>query len=448
MDDYCHSVVLDDSLCKGCTNCIKKCPTEAIRVRNGKARIINERCIDCGECLRTCPYKAKVTHTDSWDKMADFKYNIALPAPTLYMQFANATSKAHVIMALKMLGFDYVYEVARGAEIVTTITNKMLKEGKGVRPIISSACPAVVRLIQLNYPNLIPHLLQVKSPMEMAAMNARKEFCALHNVDPNEVGLFFISPCAAKMTAVQSPVGIKKSNIDGVLSIRTVYFKMFKQLAKIKDKEIEDYNQSGYTGVRWSSDGGEAVALATDKVLSVDGIHNVIKIFEELENDTLDDVEFIEASACTGGCLGGPLTVENMFVATTRTRKQKETLPMYGSPIAEEEMKDYEFDAPIIHIDVTTLDSDINEAMKKFERMNAICEELPALDCGACGAPSCRALAEDIVRGNADETDCIFKLRERVRTLAEQMIDLENRMPPIIGIKNYKEKNQKKDEDK
>lgn len=438
MDDYYHSVVLDNKLCKGCTNCIKKCPTEAIRVRNGKAIIINEKCIDCGECLRTCPYKAKIAQTDTWDDLSKFKYRIALPAPSLYMQFANAPSKEHVIKALQMLGFDYVYEVARGAEIVTSITNKILKTESYQRPVISSACPAVVKLIQLNYPNLIPNLLKIKSPMEMAAINAKKEFCEEHNVSPSEVGVFFISPCAAKMTAVKSPIGISKSNVDGVLSIKTVYFRMFKQLAKIKDEELPDSNQAGYKGVRWAADGGEAVALNTEKILAVDGIHNVIKIFEELENDSIEDVDFIEASACTGGCLGGPLAVENMFVATARTKKFKESLPSHGLSIADSEMEEYEFDCPIIHKDVTKLDTDISEAMRKYDRMVSLCDELPALDCGACGAPSCKALAEDIVRGIADITDCIFVLRRKVRKLAEEMMALESRMPPVIGEENNK----------
>lgn len=112
---YSHSVLLDEKLCKGCTNCIKKCPMEAIRVQNGKARILNDKCIDCGECIRTCPYKAKVAHTDSWDLLAEYKYTIALPAPSLYMQFdTNLYTRKHIIAALKALGFDAIYEVAAG----------------------------------------------------------------------------------------------------------------------------------------------------------------------------------------------------------------------------------------------------------------------------------------------------------------------------------------------
>ena len=103
---YSHSVLLDEKLCKGCTNCIKKCPMEAIRVQRGKARILNDKCIDCGECIRTCPYKAKVAHTDSWELLAEYKYTIALPAPSLYMQFdLNKYSRKHIISNIKIISY-------------------------------------------------------------------------------------------------------------------------------------------------------------------------------------------------------------------------------------------------------------------------------------------------------------------------------------------------------
>jgi Fe-S-cluster-containing hydrogenase component 2 len=92
MQGYYHSVTLDEDKCMGCTNCIKRCPTEAIRVRDGKAYIIAERCIDCGECIRICPYHAKIAVTDPLDAIDDYRYKIALPAPTLYGQFENLTS--------------------------------------------------------------------------------------------------------------------------------------------------------------------------------------------------------------------------------------------------------------------------------------------------------------------------------------------------------------------
>ena len=157
-----HSVQLDKSRCKGCTNCLMHCPTEAIRVRDGRAHIIAERCIDCGECIRICDYHAKVAVTDKFDTIKAFRYAIALPAPSLYGQFRNLQSVQPVLSALKKIGFDDVFEVARGADIVSRAIAQKLREPNLPRPLISSACPAVVRLIQVRFPDLIPHIVDVR----------------------------------------------------------------------------------------------------------------------------------------------------------------------------------------------------------------------------------------------------------------------------------------------
>ena len=128
MNTYFHSVTLDKDLCRGCTNCIKHCPTEAIRVRNGKARIIKERCIDCGECIRVCPYHAKKAVTDPLSRINDFKYKIALPAPSLYVQFKNSPDINKILTGLKVLGFDRVFEVAHAAELVTAATKEFVEK--------------------------------------------------------------------------------------------------------------------------------------------------------------------------------------------------------------------------------------------------------------------------------------------------------------------------------
>ena len=135
MNTYFHSVRLDEEKCMGCTNCIKRCPTQAIRVRSGKAHIISERCIDCGECIRVCPHHAKYSHRDSMNRIIEFKYRVALPAPSLYGQFNNLDDIGYVITALKMLGFDEVFEVARGAELVSDATRKYIAEHDIPRPV-------------------------------------------------------------------------------------------------------------------------------------------------------------------------------------------------------------------------------------------------------------------------------------------------------------------------
>ena len=139
MDRYYHSVTLDKDKCVGCTNCLKRCPTEAIRVRGGRAHIIDERCIDCGECIRVCEHHAKIANTNPLSAINGFPYKIALPAPSLYGQFKNLRSISDVIEGLKMMGFDAVYEVARGADIVSVAVMERMKEPDCPRPLIYSS---------------------------------------------------------------------------------------------------------------------------------------------------------------------------------------------------------------------------------------------------------------------------------------------------------------------
>lgn len=437
METYFHSVTLDEEKCRGCTNCIKRCPTEAIRVRKSKARIINERCIDCGECIRVCPYHAKKAITDSFDTMYSYKYRIAVPAPSLYGQFKPEFSRNLILNALKHVGFNEVYEVAKAAEYVTDATKKLM-ERKGLKkPLISSACPAVVRLIQVRFPNLIDNLVRLESPMEVAAKTIKRKVAVTVNLPVEDIGVFFITPCAAKATSVKAPYENEKSSVDAVISIKDIYLKLLSALESGCGSEI--LTHAGFEGVRWANSGGEGLALGTDKFLAVDGIHNVITILEAVENDKLENVEFIEALSCTGGCLGGPLTVENVYVAKTRLKKHiDEARGGNVASIPEDMSHDLDWTGNIEYKPVMKLDSDMEKAIKKLEELEEINEQLPGLDCGSCGAPSCRALAEDIVRGMANETDCIFKLREKVRDLAAQMMELEAKIPPVMdkGMKD------------
>jgi iron only hydrogenase large subunit-like protein len=444
MGNYFHSVTLDEEKCRGCTNCIKRCPTEAIRVRKSKARIINERCIDCGECIRICPYHAKMAITDDFSCIKAFKYRIAIPAPTLYSQFKPEYSRNKLLNAFKLIGFDDVYEVARGAEFVTEAT-KSLIDGAGVKkPLISSACPAVVRLIQVRFPNLIDNLVKLESPMEVSAKIIKRKTAVLKGLKPSDIGVFFITPCAAKVTSVKAPYENQKSFVDGVISIREIYLRLLSKLELAE--ETEQLAQAGYEGIRWANSGGEGLAIGSDRFLAVDGIHNVITILEAIENDKLEDVDFIEALSCAGGCLGGPLTVENVYVAKTRLKKHIDEARANTHQNSNQEKfeEDIVWTGNIVYKPVMKLDDDFGIAMKKLEELEHINDELPGLDCGACGAPSCRALAEDIVRGIANETDCIFKLREKVRDLAAQMMELESKIPPVMD----KDKEKDKDKDK
>lgn len=430
-----HSVRLNRELCMGCTNCIKKCPTEAIRVRDGKARISESRCIDCGECIRACPHHAKSAEMDSISRLHDFRHTIALAAPSLYAQFGAPATREMVLSALHGIGFDDVYEVALGAEIVSRRTNEYLTEAlsHNLRPVISSACPAVVRLIQMKYPGLIPNLVPFDAPMEVVANLARQQTMKKTGLTADQIGIFFISPCPAKRTAVVNPIGQKESAVDGVIAISDAYPLILGHLEKQDAGHHSNFKteiQAGACGVRWGSSGGEAGALHTEKYLAVDGIHNVIAILEEIENERLRDIDFIEANSCTGGCIGGPLTVSNRFSAKSRHRiyiAAAENISAAQQADIEEMMTQADLQPwpeEVVENRAMALDEDIFQALQKYEAMKKIAINLPGLDCGSCGAPDCLALAEDIVRGEATETDCIFKLKEMLQHQKEGQSDV------------------------
>ena len=420
-----HSVRLEKDKCRACTNCLKRCPTEAIRVRGGRAHIIDDRCIDCGECIRVCEYHAKVAITDPLSSIARFKYKIALPAPSMYGQFKNIRSISQVLLGLKAMGFDEVFEVARAADVVTRAIREKLRQRDLPRPLISTACPAIVRLIQVRFPDLIDHLVDIRQPMEVAALIAKREFARKHEIDESEIGCFFITPCPAKVTAIRNPIGHESSAVDGAISVLEIYGLLSSHTKRAETDE--SLITASPWGVGWASSGGEANAVCPDNALAVDGIENVIRVLEEIENDKLD-LEFFEGNACTGGCVGGPLNFENNYVARNIIKKLIDrAVGMYPDDKVDVSLlTKYPLynRTPILPNSAMKLDDDLVEAMRKMEKIEEMYKKLPGYDCGSCGSPTCHTFAEDIVQGFAREMDCIHIMKEQLRIMAQQMVNL------------------------
>ena len=387
MSEFFHSVTLDRDLCHGCINCVKRCPTEAIRVRDGKARIIKERCIDCGECVRTCPHHAKKARHDSLSMLDSYRYTVALPAPALYGQFNHLDDIEIVLRGLLALGFDHVFEVSRGAEIVSDATRRLMNEGRLKKPVISSACPAVVRLIRVRFPDLCEHVLPLKSPMEVAAMLAREEAVKKTGLPPDSIGIFFISPCAAKVTDVRVPIGIERSQVDGVLAISDIYPQLVHKMNHLSETEGErgePLAHSGIIGVSWSSIGGEAAGLLNENHLAADGIENVIKVLEELEDEKLQELDFIELNACSGGCVGGIFAAENGYVARARIQRLRKYLPVSCNRLQDAgDPERLEWTEQLEYAPVMSLAGNVEEAMRLMKEIDFICDRLPQLDCGS-----------------------------------------------------------------
>ena len=423
LDKFYHSVRLSEDLCMGCINCIKRCPTQAIRVRNKKAQINSKFCIDCGECIRVCPHHAKHAIYDKLEDLKQYEYTVALPAPSLYSQFNNLDDVNVVLNALLLMGFDDVYEVSAAAELVSEATREYLSKYPDKLPAISTACPSVVRLIRVRFPNLIPNLLPLNPPVEVAAILAAKRAMEKTGLGRDKIGIIFISPCPSKVTYARSPLGTEHSEVDKVLAIKDVYPRLLSCM-KAVGEDSPEIGTSGKIGVSWGRSGGEASGLFTEDYLAADGIENVIRVLEDMEDQKFTNLKFVELNACNGGCVGGVLTVENPYVAEVKLKRLRKYMPVARSHMesgGEELVKwtslvQYE---PVFHLGDT-----MTESFARLNQVERLLKKFPGLDCGSCGAPTCKSLAEDIVRGEAAESDCIYFLRDNVHKLTREVARL------------------------
>ncbi|MBC3899312.1 4Fe-4S dicluster domain-containing protein [Acetobacterium malicum] len=426
MEKLLHSVYLDEDKCLGCTTCLRNCPTGAIRVRGGKAIINESKCIDCGECIRICPHHAKLAKTDPLSKKDDYKYTVAMVAPAIIGQFKPKYSIDQILSAVKALGFDEVVEVAYGAEIVGQALKYEYHAKRYPKPLVSSACPAVVKLIQVRFPELTDNICRLKSPMAMTARLVRKRLREEGIYKNADVGIFFITPCAAKATMVNNPAASeydKYDQIDGAIAMKDIYSDLASLIGTCPVQE--GMHNTTPESCSWALSGGESDYLKNKNVLHVDGIQNVINVLEEIECGKLDTIEFFEGLACIGGCVGGCLTVENNYVAKMYIQDRAKTMKQTSIVHMSDEYVKSIYNSGMMHIkeritprSPEPLDQDINKAIAKMKQIEVLESKLPGLDCGSCGAPGCRALAEDIVAGKAKEIDCVFILKDRIRDLS------------------------------
>ena len=415
MGSYKHSVSLNPDKCLGCTHCLKHCSTEAIRIRNKRAVIDPARCIDCGECIRVCPHHAKKAVSDKLSDIPKDKFKIALPAPSLYGQFSNLDDIDYVLKGLLDYGFDDVYEVARAAEIVSDYTRREMK--KLEKPVISSACPVIARLLSLRYPLLADKLLTLLPPMELAAKEAKEQALQKHpELKEDDICTVFISPCPAKVSYVKNKTGENKSYVDYVVSMSDVYF----ELLNVMKPEIGEapVSTTGMIGLGWASTGGEATAIFNEKYLAADGIENVVRVLEEIDNGSFPELEFVELNACPGGCVGGVMTVANPYIAKARISNLRRYLPVSGShaPDGDDVPDDVKEKQEFEYIPVT-LGSGFGDAIKIMQERERLKKMLPGIDCGSCGSPTCATFAQDVANGVSDISECIVFMREELEKL-------------------------------
>ena len=286
------------------------------------------------------------------------------------------------------------------------------------KPVISSACPVVTRLISLRYPYLCDHVMPMLPPMEMAARLARRRALERNpHLRHDDVFVVFISPCTAKVSYIKNGDAEHRSAVDLVVSMGDIYFRLIDVMKR--DVSAVDLSRTGKIGLSWASVGGEATAVFNDRYLAADGIENVHKVLEEIDNAVFPDIDFVELNACPGGCVGGTMTVANPFVAKARLRTLRHYLPVTRNSAADGEgrvtIPDHFLTETLTYQPVSTLSDDRAEAMRLMGEIQSLQAELPGIDCGGCGAPSCYAFAADVIAGCARPDECVELLRRSAR---------------------------------
>jgi iron only hydrogenase large subunit-like protein len=418
-EHFHHALKIVREACIGCFHCMSICPTEAIRVKNGKAELLEHKCVDCGFCFRVCPVNAIIVEQDDFNRIFEYKARVALVPAVMIGQFPEDISTEQIYSEIMELGFTHVFEVEHGVDVLHPAQNKYLEDHADTRPMISSFCPAVVRLIQVKFPALLENMVHLKAPLDISAMYYRKQLID-QGLDSEDIGIFYITPCAAKIAAVKSPVGDDKSDITGVINLDFMFNKVYTRIKQSKASSciVPQKKELSSKNILWSLTNGE-VANTPGRCLAIDEIHNVIEFLEKLENEEMQDIDFLELRACDESCAGGVLATSNRFFIVERLRKRAaETDRKDAWKKDSPEIEDYEgFLKRNIGLkkvkprSMMKLDEDMAEAMKKLKRVQEISKSLPDVDCGVCGSPSCRAFAEDIVQGDAVINQCIFVQR-------------------------------------
>ena len=446
MNQYFHSIRIDPEKCTGRMKCLRMCPTQAIRIRDGKAVIIEEKCIDCGECITICPENAIIPLTDPFGELTKFRHTVALPSPALYAQFGREILPEKILSGIKRLGFDDACDLAFTCGEVSFAIQEYLREYQGPKPLISNVCPTVVRLIQVKYPALINQVIPIDTPRELAAREIKRKKSKTLGLKEEDVGTFYITPCSVKMISIKQPAEKGKSHIDGAIAISDIYGPL---LAAMEDIENRSYHKAlkniCILGIGWAMAGGICRTLRLRNSLAVSGLSEIIKVFNDIERGRLKNIDFVEAYSCHQGCVGGSLTVENLYISYNKILKLIETLEfeqIKACPDIREVRKLYRekyffLEGKLEPRPLKPLDKDLAKAIKKRKEKEDIHESLPKIDCGACGAPTCLAFAEDVVKGEARLADCIFNLPQRFKELSRELVELLDKSASLHPVKSH-----------
>jgi len=412
MKEFYHAQRTLGERCNECMHCVRICPTQAIRIHSHQIDIVNELCIDCGECINICPEHVYEPVADGAENFTSYTYKVVIPSPVLYAQFDIGIHPSFIHRALLQMGFDEVMDIGEETEQFGVVLLHHIRLHPESIPMVSSFCPAIVRLIQVRYPNLIGNIIPLEVPREMLAKRIKQTFPTKLGLKQEEIGVFYLTPCPAKIVSIREPAEKASSWIDGAIPIRDIYNLITPKLLEIlKDNPVPPKGGFVY-GKGWSVMGHFSQDVGSEYCLTVAGIGHVKRIFDDIESGRLKNIAVIEALACNQGCVGGSFCAENPYIARHHSfRLQRE----YGSHgeldaaalIAAYDRGEYSLEHPILPRPLH-LGDDLATSIKRMRQKERILGQLPHKNCSLCGSPSCDIFAEDCAYGLADVTECVF----------------------------------------
>lgn len=447
-DVFHHALRFNREACIGCSHCMATCPTEAITVMDGHPVLDPNRCIDCGKCYSVCPVGAIEVEQDDFQTIYNYKYPILILPSIFSAQFPDKVNQESIYSALYELGFYRVFEIEKSVDIIVKSLKEKIKNNTTGEPLISTFCPAVVRLIQVKFPSLVGNLVCSRPPLDLTALYVKKRF-AEKGLPVDQIGVFYVTPCAAKIAAVKSPVSEDKSPIDGVINMNYLFNKVYRVIKQSGSMVLEDnqtFQKLTKDNLMFTLTGGEIKNLNTGKSLAIDEIHNVAEFLEKLENEEIEGLDFLELRACDESCAGGILCAGNRFMVSSRQRNRADASPETLTD-AENVLLQYEdyltenlYVPEVKPRSMLKLDNDMAKAMVKMKRINELIQVLPKVDCRICGYASCQALAEAIVKDKAQLKQCIFIQRvlerDEVLTFEESILLMKKIWGDIKADKN------------
>ncbi|MFW5747969.1 MAG: [Fe-Fe] hydrogenase large subunit C-terminal domain-containing protein [bacterium] len=395
--------------CRKCYTCVRECPAKAIRIVEGQAEIITERCIGCGNCVRVCSQNAKVIHNTENEVASLLKGPTpvsACLAPSFPAAFPGVYYRK-IIGGIRSMGFTYVHEVAFGADLVAAAYKKLM-DREDMRSYIGTTCPALVNYVECYYPELIPQLAPVVSPMAATAS-------ALHAIYGGDLKTVFIGPCLAKKG--EDPGNDPRTAVDAVITFSELKNMMEEMgiLLKAAEESVPDPPHGNLGGLFPVSGGILQAAeieedLVTGNVVSADGRSTFVETIKEYSDGDMA-VRLLEILCCSGCIMGSGMGCDTTLfrrrgMISQYVRERTNALDYNGWKQQAEALADLDLSRRYEPDDQRLATPSKEEIEKVLKRMGKTGPE-DELNCGACGYETCVEHATAVLQGLAENEMCL-----------------------------------------